>query len=60
LCPEITVTRLYQGEPVMPTKLREIPARAYDTQARPEADFATMSIWLMICLINTVILFGLY
>jgi len=28
--------------------------------AQSETDFAMMSVWLMICLINAVILFGLY
>jgi hypothetical protein len=46
----------------MPTKLREGPAEAHNTQvaAQTETDFAMMSVWLMTCLINAVILFGLY
>jgi hypothetical protein len=45
----------------MPTKLREVHAEPYNTQAaaQTETDFAMMSVWLMICVINAVILFGL-
>jgi hypothetical protein len=46
----------------MPMKLRKVPAGPHNTQAatQTEPDFAMMSVWLMICLINAVILFGLY
>jgi hypothetical protein len=48
--------------PAMPTKLREVYAKPHGTQAaaQPETDFAMMAVWLMICLINAVIVFGLY
>jgi|AmaraimetFIIA100_FD_contig_41_10071148_length_416_multi_2_in_0_out_0_1 hypothetical protein len=45
---------------MMPTKLREIPAGPHNTQGQTETDLAMMSIWLMICVINAVILFDLY
>lgn len=46
----------------MPAKLREVHAEPHNKQvaAQSETDFAMMSVWLMICLINAVILFGLY
>jgi hypothetical protein len=46
----------------MPTKLRKVPAGPHNTHAatQTETDFAMISVWLMICLINAVILFGLY
>jgi hypothetical protein len=45
----------------MPTTLREVDAKPHSTQAaaQPETDFAMMAVWLMICLINAVIVFGL-
>jgi hypothetical protein len=48
--------------PVMPTKLRKIPVGPHNTQAatQTETDLAIMSIWLLICVINAVILFDLY
>jgi hypothetical protein len=53
---------LYEGEAAMPTRLREVYAKPHSTQAaeQPETDFAMMAVWLMICLINAVIVFGLY
>jgi hypothetical protein len=47
---------------VVPTKLREVRSEPHKTQsaAQTETDFAMMSVWLMICLINAVILFGFY
>jgi hypothetical protein len=46
----------------MPAKLREVHAEPHNKRvaAQSETDFAMMSVWLMICLINAVILFGLY
>lgn len=46
----------------MPMKLRKVPAGPHNTQAvtQTKTDFAMISVWLMICLINAVILFGLY
>lgn len=48
---------LYQGEAALPTKLREVRSEPHITQSasQTETDFAMMSVWLMICLINAVI-----
>jgi hypothetical protein len=46
----------------MPAELREVHPEPHNKRAaaQSETDFAMMSVWLMICLINAVILFGLY
>jgi hypothetical protein len=46
----------------MPSTLREVHAKPHSMQvaAQPETDFAMMVVWLMICLVNAVIVFGLY
>jgi len=46
----------------MPTKLRKLSAGKYKPQveAQTQTDIAMMSVWLMLCLINAVLLFGLY
>ena len=46
----------------MPTKLGELSTGKYKTQAeaQTQADITMISVWLMLCLINAVLLFGLY
>jgi hypothetical protein len=47
---------------VRPTKLRELSAGKYEMQAeaQTQTDIAMMSVWLMLCVINAVLPFGIY
>ena len=46
----------------MLTKSRELSAGKYKPQVEPQThtDIAMISVYLMLCLINVVLLFGLY
>ena len=46
----------------MPTKLRELSAGKYkpQVQAQTHTGIAMISVWLTLCLINAVLLFGFY
>jgi hypothetical protein len=44
---------------IMP-RLSELSAAKHRMEEEGQADLAMMSVWLMICLINLVLLFSLY